>query len=151
MARTSPLRVLIVEDEPLLAMDIEMMVADSGHSVVGEAASLHDVEAMAVDVAPDLAFVDMHLARNTNGLDVSTLVQQRWPETIIVFVTANPKMIPDGFAGAHGVIPKPFSRNGFMSAIQFLSEGIVAPPPVTPRPASFTVAQTLLDTWQRGV
>ncbi len=37
-APCAPLRVLIVEDEALLAMDIESMVEDAGHRVIGEAA-----------------------------------------------------------------------------------------------------------------
>lgn len=61
------------------------MVEDSGHIVVGEVGSLYDVEALADDTDPDLAFVDMHLAKGTNGLDVSQLIQKRWAGTVIVF------------------------------------------------------------------
>ena len=129
MPKSKPLKILIVEDEALLAMDVESMVEDSGHVVVGEAASLYDVEALTADIDPDLAFVDMHLARGTNGLDVSALIQRRRAGTIIIFVTANPAKIPPDFAGAHGVIAKPFTRNTFMSAISYLGEGIIAPPP----------------------
>lgn len=147
MTMSKPLRVLIVEDEPLLAMDVEMMVEDSGHVVIGEAASLYDIEDMATEIEPDLAFVDMQLARGTNGLDVSALIQKRWKNAIIVFVTGNPKMIPPDFAGAHGVIAKPFSRNGFMSAMIYLHEGITDPPPSTAKPIDFVAAQALIDNW----
>ncbi len=44
MSKTKPLNILIVEDEALLAMDIEMMIENSGHVAVGEAASLYDVK-----------------------------------------------------------------------------------------------------------
>jgi len=143
VSKSKPLRILIVEDEALLAMDVEMMVEDSGHIVVGEAASLYDVEKLDDDLAPDLAFVDMHLARGTNGLDVSALIQKRWADAIIIFVTANPGKIPDDFAGAHGVIPKPFSRNDFMSAMSYLGEGIVDPPPSSEKPGEFVTADRL--------
>ena len=147
MASHKLLRVLIVEDEPLLALDVEMMVEDAGHVVVGEGASLHDVEEMGTEVAPDLAFVDMQLADGTTGLEVSALIQKRWTATIIVFVTGNLRMIPPDFAGAHGVIAKPFSRSGFMSAIMYLHEGITDPPPSTAKPIDFVAAQSLLDDW----
>lgn len=148
MGRHRALRVLIVEDEPLLVMDVEMMVEDAGHEVVAEAASLYDVEAMDPGLAPDLAFVDMHLARGTNGLAVSALIQRRWAATLIVFVTANPLMIPPGLAGAHGVLAKPFSRNGFVATLTYLQEGILAPPPLSLKPSDFLVAQALLDGWK---
>ncbi|RYE31404.1 MAG: response regulator [Hyphomicrobiales bacterium] len=143
MPRTKPLKVLIVEDEALLAMDVESMVEDSGHVVVGEAASLYDVEALKADIDPDLAFVDMHLAKGTNGLDVCALIQKRWADAIIIFVTANPSKVPPDFAGAHGIIAKPFSRNTFMSAIQYIGEILVSPPPSTAKPGDLVASTTL--------
>lgn len=146
---TPPLSVLIVEDEALLAMDIETMIADVGHKVVAEAASLFDVEALDNALCPDLAFVDVQLARGTSGLDVSTLIQQRWPATFIVFVTANPKKLPEGYGGAHGCIPKPFSRNGLISAMRYIEEGVCDPPPTSPQPSSFVASATFAESWSR--
>ncbi len=140
------LDVLIVEDEALLAMDIEAMVVDSGHRVVAEAASFDDVAALRIE-PPDLVFLDMHLARGSSGLDVAALIRERWVDAVIVFVTANPKKIPADFAGAHGVIPKPFSRNGLMSAMRYLQQGMTAPPPSLPRPISFVPAPTIANSW----
>jgi CheY-like chemotaxis protein len=128
---------LVVEDEALLAMDIEAMIEDAGHSVVAEAASLFDVEALDTSLKPHLALVDIQLARGTSGLDVSRLIRNRWSGTMIVFLTANPLKIPPDFAGAHGVIAKPFSRNGLMSALAFLEEAICNPPPSREAPQSF--------------
>ena len=142
----APLNVLIVEDEALLAMDIEAMVEDAGHKVVGEAASLFDVEALALDLLPDLAFVDIQLAEGTSGLDVCALIRERWSDALVVFVTANPLKIPDDWAGGHGVIPKPFSRNGLLSAMRYIEEGVCDPPPVSPKPASFIAAPAFAAT-----
>jgi CheY-like chemotaxis protein len=143
----APLSVLIVEDEALLAMDIEAVVEDAGHKVVAEAASLYDVEDLATDLLPDLAFVDIQLAKGTSGLDVCALIRERWPVTLVVFVTANPLKIPADYAGGHGVIPKPFSRNGLLSAMRYIEEGVRTPPPVLPQPASFTAAPAFAATW----
>ncbi|MFZ2995853.1 response regulator [Sphingobium sp.] len=150
MARAkAPLAVLIVEDEALLAMDIEYMIEDVGHRVIAEAASLFDVEALAPDLCPDIAFVDIQLARDTNGIDVSRLIRQRWPKTFIIFVTANPKKIPEDFAGAHGVIPKPFSKSGLVSAMRYIEEGVCDPPPTSPQPSSFLASPAFAQSWQR--
>jgi len=144
---TAPLLILIVEDEPLIAMDMEMMVEDAGHNVVAEATSLYDVQGLGVDLRPDIAFVDIQLAENTSGLDVSKLIQQRWPDTVIVFVTANPKIIPEDFGGAHGVIPKPLSHNGFIAAMKYLEQGVCGPPPTLQQPNSFTASPAVAATW----
>ena len=136
-----PLNFLIVEDEPLISMDIEMMVEDAGHHVIAIAAALDEVEALPDGKAPNVALVDMHLARGSTGLDVNSYVQVRWPNAIIVFVTANPQKIPQDFAGAHGVIAKPFSLAGFMSAVQYLEEVVCNPPPVSAPPGSFVASE----------
>ncbi|MEA3536775.1 response regulator [Rhizobium sp. CC-YZS058] len=143
-----PLSVVIVEDEPLIAMDLESMVEDAGHRVVGEAASLYDAEAWDVSLQPNVAFVDIQLARKTSGLDVSQMIQARWPDTIIVFVTANPKIIPPDFAGAHGVISKPITRSGFLAAMQYLQEGVCDPPPTVSLPNSFMASPAFAASWQ---
>ncbi len=142
-----PLNVLIVEDEALLAMDIEAMVEDCGHHVVAEAMSLAEVERLATLDPPDLAFVDMQLADGSNGLDVCAWIQGRWTETAVVFVTANPAILPPDFAGAHGVIPKPFSRHGLASAMRFIGEGISDPPPSCGQPPSFTPSPRIAELW----
>ena len=142
-----PLRILIVEDEVLLVMDLQSMLEDLGHVVVGEAASYFEVQALSDDLQPDLAFVDVQLAKGTSGLDVCRLIRERWPRTLIVFVTSNPGKIPSDYVGGHGVIPKPFSKNGIFSAMHYLEEGLYDPPPVSPRPASFIAAPALAEAW----
>lgn len=144
---TNRMDVLIVEDEMLLAMDIEAMVEDSGHHVLAEAASLQDVEALPNDLNPQLAFVDLHLAHGSNGLDVCRYIRTHWPDALIVFVTANVSKIPPDFSGAHGVIAKPFSHAGVVTAINYLANGVFDPPPNIPRPASLIASPHLERRW----
>ena len=135
---SSSLNVLIVEDEALLALDIQMILEDLGHQVFGEAACLSDLsELTGLDRAPDLAFVDIQLAEGDSGLDACALIRECWKSAVIVFITANPMKIPSDFAGGHAVIAKPFTRNGLISALKYLEEGVTDPPPVSPKPANF--------------
>lgn len=144
---TPPLRVLIVEDEALLAMDIEAMVADSGHVVVAESNSLSSVEALDITLRPDLAFVDVQLARGSSGIDVCRLIRDRWSDTAIIFVTANALKVPPEDCGHHGIIPKPFSRSGLMSAMRYIEQGVCDPPPTSPRPTSFIASAAIDAAW----
>ena len=143
----APLGVLIVEDEALLAMDLEVMVEDAGHSVVAEAACLDEVCDLADALQPAIAFVDVQLARNSSGLDVARLVRRRWPSTIVIFITANPLKVPQDFAGAHGLIAKPFSRTSLLSAMSYIAEGVIDPPPISPLPTSFVASDALAASW----
>lgn len=136
----APLQVLVVEDEAILAMDIEATVEETGHMVMATASSLQEVQALETDQTPDVILLDMQLADASTGLDVCAYAIEHWPGTTIVFLTANPSKIPEDFSGARGVISKPFSRNGLISAINFISEAVVEPPPVSPKPPSLSLA-----------
>ena len=133
----SALNFLVVEDEAILAMDIEGMINEAGHTVIAEAVSLPSVTTLVGKIVPDVALVDLHLADGMSGVDVSHLIHQNWPEAVIVFVTANPTLIPEDFAGAHGVVAKPFSRTSFMNVIGYVCEAILDPPPSAPEPTGF--------------
>jgi DNA-binding response OmpR family regulator len=141
-----PLKVLIIEDEALLAMELESLVEDAGHSVVGWATSSAEAMAMADATEADIAFVDIHLSDGPSGIDVAKYIGERKSSTV-VFMTANPKRIPDHFAGAIGVIAKPYTMNGLTSALRYLQEGVRRPPPVSARPAGFTLSPAFETVW----
>jgi CheY-like chemotaxis protein len=142
-----PLDILIVEDEAILVMDLEMMIEEAGHRVVADATCLQDVVDLDAALQPHMALVDMQLSGGSTGIEVARLIQRRWSETCIVFVTANPKQIPDDFCGAHGVIPKPFSRTGMLAALTYVVQGFCDPPPVVSRPISFIAAPAIAALW----
>ena len=116
-----PLSFLIVEDEAVLAMDLAMMIEDCGHQVGGEAASVAQVEDLSPDLPIDIAFVDVQLLGGSSGVDAARWLRGGWPDIAIIFVTANPRKLPDDLAGAIGYISKPFTRAGMMQAIDYLS------------------------------
>ncbi len=145
---SAALRILIVEDEPLIAMDMEMMLQDAGHQVVGEATTVFEVKRLLSGPQPDLACVDMQLADGSSGIDACRAILGQWPDTVVVFITANPSMIPEDFAGGHGVIPKPFSQGGFLAAIEYLCQGITDPPPDMDVPSSLQATPAFARKWQ---
>ncbi|MBZ9799538.1 response regulator [Mesorhizobium sp. ES1-4] len=140
-----PLKVLIVEDEALLAMELETLVQDAGHSVVGWATSLAEAKDMVDTTQADIAFVDIHLTDGPTGIDVAEYIGDK--NSMVVFMTANPKRIPDHFAGAIGVIAKPYTMSGLTSALRYLQEGVRRPPPTSERPAGFTLSPAFEMVW----
>ena len=133
MEQIPPLRVMIVEDEMLLAMQLAAQVGDAGHEVVGVASAVTEALDLAEKRKPDLAFVDIELADGPTGVDLVGRLVQASP-TVVVFVTGNAKRIPSDFAGAAGVLAKPYTRVALREAIAFFSRAIGpgAPPPPPP-------------------
>lgn len=141
-----PLSVLIVEDEGLLAMQLEDLVGDAGHRVSGWATSLEEAKRLVDRMDADLAFVDIHLADGPTGVEVAEYIEEH-SSTTVVFMTANAKRIPPNFAGAVGVITKPYTQAGFTAALRYLLEGLHAPPPISARPSGFTLSPALASVW----
>lgn len=61
------MRIMVVEDDALIALDMVSLLEDLGHEVVAEAADAYTAWELAEDDRPDLALVDIRLARNTDG------------------------------------------------------------------------------------
>ncbi|MCL5777524.1 response regulator [Limibaculum sp. FT325] len=88
-------RVLIIEDEPIIALDIESIVAGMGHEVVGIADTRASAVAMAEDTRPDLVLADIQLADGSSGIDAveDILARMKVP---VIFVTAFPERLLTG-------------------------------------------------------
>lgn len=112
-----PLRLLIVEDEPVVAMDLEAIAVGAGHEVVGVADRLSDVRALA-DTQVDVALVDMNLKDGPTGPAIADHLRRKHNVTV-VFVTANIEQIPLGFCGAIGAVAKPFTATAIHEVIDF--------------------------------
>ena len=126
------LRVLIVEDQALLAMELELVLSESGCNVVGCAMDTAGALAIAEQDRPELALVDINLLDGMTGPDIARrLIKDHG--TAVVFLTANPEQIPDGFAGALGAVSKPFDEATILGVVafarQFIRHGALAETP----------------------
>lgn len=82
------LRVLIVEDEAILALDLEAEVEDAGHVVVAIAADTDQAVRAAAKARPDIAFMDIRLARGSSGIEAARILRERW-DIPCIFLSAN--------------------------------------------------------------
>jgi DNA-binding response OmpR family regulator len=144
-----PFRVLIIEDEALIAMELEGLVEDAGHEVAGWATTMAEARQMIETTRPHVAFVDLQLADGHTGMDVARFIRANH-SSVVVFMTANPRWLPEDLMGAVGVIAKPYTMNGVLSALRYLHEGIRRPPPVSQLPAGFTLSPAYASAWAPG-
>jgi CheY-like chemotaxis protein len=87
--------VLIIEDETFIAMDLESLVKNLGHNVIGVARTHSDAVALAKNRKPGLILADIQLADGSSGLDaVNELL--RVFEVPVVFITAYPERFLTG-------------------------------------------------------
>lgn len=120
-------RVLVVEDNPILALEIGSLVTDMGHVVCGTAANEREALELAETEQPTLALLDVRLADGDNGIAVArALRQQKALRTI--FVTAFDDELLERDARHLGqVVRKPFTADAVKAAI---SRAVFMPTPV---------------------
>ncbi len=100
--------VLIIEDEPIIAMDLEELVQGCGHRVVGVASSEREAVAIAQRTRPGLILADINLGAGGDGASAVShiLLHHQAP---VIFVTAYPERLLTGQAVEPAfVITKPF-------------------------------------------
>jgi len=67
-------RILIVEDDHFIGLEIEAALQQAGHDVVGIAATAAEAEAMARALRPDMAIMDIRLAGRRDGVEAATIL-----------------------------------------------------------------------------
>lgn len=97
--------VLIVEDEMLVAIDLEASLEEHGYRPVGIAADMSRAMELA-SIRPDVALVDCNLRDGPTGPIIGRMLGQTYGTTVI-FLTANPAMLNEGIDGTLGVVSKP--------------------------------------------
>lgn len=140
------LDVLIVEDEMLLAIELEHLIEEAGFHSLGCAMSSDEAVTLARQLHPDLALIDVHLSDGPTGVEVARRIAKDCGG-VALFMTANVKRLPDDFAGACGVIGKPYSGHGVKSALSYLAICLTVGHAPGPAPAGLTLAPAYADRW----
>lgn len=121
-------RVLVVEDDHLVSMDIEHTLTEAGFVVVGIAASAAQALALAHAERPDLALMDIRLLGQRDGIDAAIDI---FKETGIrcIFATAHSDAATRGRAQAAqplGWLSKPYAPDALVQAVRDALSGLSA-------------------------
>lgn len=109
--------ILIVEDEILIALEMQSLLESRGYRVVGIASDLAEAFSH-VDGGIDLALVDLNLRDGLTGPQIGQRLATEHNAGVL-FITANPRLLGDGVAGTIGVLTKPTDEASLVSAVAF--------------------------------
>ncbi|HYF06505.1 MAG TPA: response regulator [Acetobacteraceae bacterium] len=123
--------ILIIEDEPIIAMDLELLVKRCGHRVVGIAGSETQAVNMAMAKRPSLILADINLGRGGDGSRAVDRILKATEDSRIpvIFVTAYPERLLTGQAVEPAlVITKPFDPMALaVATFEAVSRGVPVP------------------------
>jgi DNA-binding response OmpR family regulator len=111
-------RILVVEDEPLVAFDNEYQLSDAGYEVVGTVDNLADATRLIDGEQIDLILSDIKLSGDGDGLDVARAAAAR--NIPVLFVTGCAPAEAQGLG--IGCLAKPYSEKGLKAALDCLDD-----------------------------
>ena len=125
MATNPPIRVLIVDDHPMVREGLRSMLAVPEIEVVADAATSEEALARAVELSPDIVMLDIQLG-DADGLSVLRRLRSVVPRASVLMVTmhANPEFVREAVrSGAAGYVLKGITRRELLAAVHAVREG----------------------------
>ena len=113
-------RILIVEDEPIVAADLREQLTQFGYSVEGLARSGEEALRLATELLPDLVLMDVRLQGAMDGTEAAREIQRK-TGTPVVYLTAFPGVFirdPSRMQPSNLCVVKPFSKSELWNIIE---------------------------------
>jgi response regulator of citrate/malate metabolism len=122
MPASRRLNVLIIEDDPIVALDEAQLVESFGHRVIGMACEAAEAAELVRVQKPSLVLLDVNLADGPTGPMLCDWLVGTCGVPVL-FVTGSPEMLPRNFAGALGCVVKPYASHVLRAALAFAGQG----------------------------
>jgi DNA-binding response OmpR family regulator len=114
------MRILIVEDDRMLAAGLAMMVEGAGHEVVGHAVTVRAAMDLARAHTPDLTLMDIDLGLGGSGIAAARGMRKHHGLTSL-FVTEHPERARQAPDAALGVLVKPYGNDAVRATLDAAS------------------------------
>lgn len=134
-----PLKILVIEDEFLIALDLEQILTDAGHEVCGIAARSYEALRLAGIKEPQLAFVDIDLLDGRTGFEIGRSFA-RAGAPLAIFVTSHESELSTALEVGAGMLSKPYRPRDIVSAAAYFAQGLLTPPPKIAPPRALRLA-----------
>jgi CheY-like chemotaxis protein/DNA-directed RNA polymerase specialized sigma24 family protein len=110
--------ILIIEDEAIIALDLESIVSEMGHKVTAVARTRDAAVRMGLASKPDLILADVHLADGSSGIDAVNQLLKDLGDIPVIFITAYPERLLTGDRPEPAfLIAKPYDEEQVASAV----------------------------------
>jgi PAS domain S-box-containing protein len=113
-------KILVVEDEPIVALDLQQEVEQLGLSVVGQAESADEALLAAEENRPDLALMDVRIVGSLDGIQTARLLREAYgiPVIFLTSYSDEPTIKRAARELPYGYLTKPFQRRELKAALE---------------------------------
>jgi two-component system, response regulator PdtaR len=118
VAMEEALRVVVVEDEGLIRMDVVATLQEAGYEVVGEGADGEEAIKLATDLEPDLVVMDIKMPKLDGISAAEKIAELKIPVVLLTAFSQADLVARAADAGAMAYVTKPFKPSDLLPAIQ---------------------------------
>ena len=114
------IKILIVEDEIVIAEDIKDMLSEIGYEVIGISKGMTEAINIIENHRPDLVLIDILLYNGSNGIDLARIIRDKYHKPFI-FITAHsdkPTVERAKLVNPYGYLIKPFEKEDLYTSIE---------------------------------
>jgi AmiR/NasT family two-component response regulator len=113
------MRILLAEDETIIRLDLRGLLEGAGYEVVAEARDGEEAVALARELQPDLAVMDVKMPR-LDGIEAARKILEERPIPIVMLTAFGQRELVDraAEAGVYGYLVKPFREQDIVPAIE---------------------------------
>lgn len=115
----SELRILIVEDDPIIATDIKSLLRNEGFQVVGHAKNAIRAYDLLISTNPNFIILDIHLGTGPSGIDVAEVIHSKYnlPYIFLTSFSDQNTLTAAQEQGPYGYLVKPFQEKTLLTTI----------------------------------
>lgn len=116
---SSELRILIVEDDPIIATDIKLLLRKEGLQVVSHAKNAIRAYDLLISTSPNFIILDIHLGTGPTGIDVAEVIQNKYnlPYIFLTSFSDTDTLSAAQEQGPYGYLVKPFQEKTLLTTI----------------------------------
>jgi len=121
--KTKP-RILIVEDEPLIADDIAFILEDEGYTIIGKAIDTQEAIKLIDNEKPDIILLDISLdGDDEDGIDLANIINEKYNIPFVFITSHSDKLTINRVKKTNpcGFIVKPFKASEIVSTVAIVS------------------------------
>jgi response regulator NasT len=113
-----PLRVIVIEDESLIRMDVVATLQEAGYEVIGEGADGEEAIRLATELEPDLVVMDIKMPKLDGISAAEKIAELKIPVVLLTAFSQSDLVARAAAAGAMAYVTKPFKPADLLPAIQ---------------------------------
>jgi len=115
---SNPLRIVVVEDEALIRMDVVATLEEAGFEIIGQGSDGQEAVALATDLEPDLVVMDIKMPKLDGISAAEKIAELKIPVLLLTAFSQSDLVSRAAEAGAMAYVTKPFKPADLLPAIQ---------------------------------